>query len=599
MDFGVNLREVTLLFLELISERYARVLIKNHGVSFVDGIFAVGFKILSEDPELYEGQDAAPPEMACTMLYSFASTVPNEKVFPIVKKYLQIYGTSTNEHERAGAVYFLGHISDSDCCLDPIKDEIDVLTTFVVDKLTDASSAVRESAAETVGRFSENVVPEFLDKHKVVMPSLIAVARELQTSKHEMVIQKSLYAVSEFVQNLDYDIKHYLEQLVKLLLEYATSTTMDRESKYWALVALSNSILVAERSIKPYIPQLVPVFYNIISAQTADAADQKTKGQTLVCAGRVLAACGKDQVDAQTLQVFTAFGLECLKGGSQYELRETAVTYFADLSVLLKEDIAPYFTQVMDEILKICSEEIQQKTTEAPKQGFSLDSDSEGGDVLGVNIDIGHVDEKASAINALGILAMHAPLLCFSRMQEILAALEKNQFFFHENVKFHTVLAYMQIGLGLMKKNGVCDADDKFNWTKGAPSGSPLPQEVVDFFDKIVIPYFFETFKQEENKEVIERVLENMREMLIDFGPAVFVMHAPKVIEIIIAFLQKKTFCQSGDFGDDNEVEDVNPEEDDEEEEEEDDGIDHDEVILGNVTDLILYWARALGNDFA
>ena len=55
MDYGVNLREVTLLFLELISERYARVLIKNHGVSFVDGIFAVGFKILSEDPELYEG----------------------------------------------------------------------------------------------------------------------------------------------------------------------------------------------------------------------------------------------------------------------------------------------------------------------------------------------------------------------------------------------------------------------------------------------------------------------------------------------------------------------------------------------------------------
>jgi len=88
------LREVTLLFLELISERYARILIKNHGVGFVDGIFGVGFKILSEDPELYEGQDASPPEMACSMLYSFASTVPNDKVFPIIKKYLQQYGTS-------------------------------------------------------------------------------------------------------------------------------------------------------------------------------------------------------------------------------------------------------------------------------------------------------------------------------------------------------------------------------------------------------------------------------------------------------------------------------------------------------------------------
>ena len=100
----------------------------------------------------------------------------------------------------------MGFISDSDCCLDPIKDEIDVLTTFILEKLTDASSKVREAAAECVGRFSENVNPEFLDKHKVVMPSLITVVTELQTSKHDMVIQKSLYAVNEFVQNLDYDI---------------------------------------------------------------------------------------------------------------------------------------------------------------------------------------------------------------------------------------------------------------------------------------------------------------------------------------------------------------------------------------------------------
>lgn len=159
------------------------------------------------------------------MLYSFASTVPNDKVFPIIKKYLQQYGTSKNEDERAAAVYFLGYISDSDCCLDPIKEEIDVLATFVVDKLTDSSSKVRESAAETVGRFSENVNPEFLDKHKVVMPALISVVQELLTSKHNMVVQKSLYAVSEFAQNLEYDIKLYLEQLVKILLEYATSPT--------------------------------------------------------------------------------------------------------------------------------------------------------------------------------------------------------------------------------------------------------------------------------------------------------------------------------------------------------------------------------------
>ena len=82
----------------------------------------------------------------------------------------------------------------------------------------------------------------------------------------------------------------------------------------------------------------------------------------------------------------------------------------------------------MDEILKICSEEINQTTASStPKQGFSLDSDSEDADELGVNIDIGQVDERASAINALGIINIHAPLLCHTRMQEIMAALDGNR----------------------------------------------------------------------------------------------------------------------------------------------------------------------------
>lgn len=51
---------------------------------------------------------------------------------------------------------------------------------------------------------------------------------------------------------------------------------------------------------------------------------------------------------------------------------------------------------------------------------------------------------------------------------------------------------------------------------------------------------------------------------------------------------------EKGDFEDDS---DENPE--DESEDEEDDGINHDEVILGNTTDVILYLARAYGNTFA
>jgi hypothetical protein len=52
----------------------------------------------------------------------------------------------------------------------------------------------------------------------------------------------------------------------------------------------------------------------------------------------------------------------------------------------------------------------------------------------------------------------------------------------------------------------------------------------------------------------------------------------------------------------DEDLEDVideNPESEEEDEESEDDGIDHDELIFGNTSDIIIAMARAMGNSFA
>ena len=73
-----------------------------------------------------------------------------------------------------------------------------------------------------------------------------------------------------------------------------------------------------------------------------------------------------------------------------------------------------------------------------------------------------------------------------------------------------------------MRLNGVLNEDDRFEWKRGPPTGSPLPQQVTEYFNTIVFPYFFKIFDQEENKEVIEKVLENLRDLSDDFGPAIF-----------------------------------------------------------------------------
>jgi hypothetical protein len=69
---------------------------------------------------------------------------------------------------------------------------------------------VREATAETVGKFAEYVVPDFLDMHEQVVPSLLNVLKEL-TLQNDLTIQKSLFALHEFTNNLHEDVKIYLD----------------------------------------------------------------------------------------------------------------------------------------------------------------------------------------------------------------------------------------------------------------------------------------------------------------------------------------------------------------------------------------------------
>jgi len=363
VDFGKNLREVTLLFLELIAEKYIRILMKNHGMNFIDRIIAVGFKIASEDPEIYMDEENAPPYAAINMLYAYACEVPTEKGYPIFEKYLQEFGTSKNEHERAAAVSILGHIADNDACLDLVRENVDPLTNFITAKMQDESKFVREAAGETVGRFAEHVVPDFLEKHKTVMPCLLKVIHDLTTAgpKMDLTTQKALFAMNEFVQNLDYDIKLYLEQIIQVLLIYVTGN-YSRDIKYWALTCLTNTIGAAQKKILPFRDNLLQTLHGIITNQNT-VEGQNVKGQALMASGKLASACGKEKFPAEALDEFTKFAMRCLKEdkANKLELKETAITFFADLAVILKEDLKPVFDEVMSEILLTCVREDEMR----------------------------------------------------------------------------------------------------------------------------------------------------------------------------------------------------------------------------------------------
>lgn len=56
--------------------------------------------------------------------------------------------------------------------------------------------------------------------------------------------------------------------------------------------------------------------------------------------------------------------------------------------------------------------------------------------MVGVEMDLAIVDEKSSAVAALGQLGMHAPKSCLPRMKDIAEALEGLHHYAQSNVRF-------------------------------------------------------------------------------------------------------------------------------------------------------------------
>lgn len=65
------------------------------------------------------------------------------------------------------------------------------------------------------------------------------------------------------------------------------------------------------------------------------------RGQALMCAGQLAAAVGKERFPTDCIEVFTKYGLQFLQEKGKYELRETAISYFAEIARILRGEMAP------------------------------------------------------------------------------------------------------------------------------------------------------------------------------------------------------------------------------------------------------------------
>ncbi len=227
--------------------------------------------------------------------------------------------------------------------------------------------------------------------------------------------------------------------------------------------------------IMPYLNEILKTLMDIVTSTNMSSSDESVvKGQAIMCAGQLAAAVGKARFPSECIETFTKQALVYLQEENKFELRETAVSYFAELCKILKDEMQPIIDQVVTQVLASCKSEKgvkQFKDENGKTKQFSLDSDSDEDEVVGMDVDVNFIDEKAAAVHALGNLCLFCPSLLLPRLPEVLEVLSNLGFYMHENIRYHVCLTYSQISFGLLKHFApeAHDAEGKFLWKKGLP----------------------------------------------------------------------------------------------------------------------------------
>jgi len=130
--------------------------------------------------------------------------------------------------------------------------------------------------------------------------------------------------------------------------------------------------------------------------------------------------------------------------------------------------MAPIFNVVFDRIIKSIEGEEGIKAIAKKKEDddFSLESDSEEGEeVTEINVDTNFIDEKSSAIHALGNIALNCPGLILPHLEKIVNVLMEVGFYMHENIRYHVCLTLTQVASGLLRFfTGRTDTEQDYEW---------------------------------------------------------------------------------------------------------------------------------------
>lgn len=166
-----------------------------------------------------------------------------------------------------------------------------------------------------------------------------------------------------------------------------------------------------------------------------------------------------------------------------------------------------------------------------------------------MDVKLTELDEKASAIHALGELAKACPVKFIPHFQEAYQILENNYQFFYDNIRMQVLNCYESLTIALIKSKhgGVVPP-----YKQGIPCTQRFPEELEGHFHKELVPRLIFVMTEDDTEEVQACAIEALTNLIKEIGPALIDKNLENLTTAIMMLLEGR----SGEI-DDEEDEDT------------------------------------------
>ncbi|VAI07515.1 unnamed protein product [Triticum turgidum subsp. durum] len=416
----------------------------------------------------------------------------------------------------------------------------------------------REAAVTSLGVVSEGCSEHFKDK----LEECLKVVLEALKDQEQMVRGAASFALGQFAEHLQPEILSHYESVLPCILNALEDPSDEVKS------AIGSVAAAAEQAFIPYAEKVLEMMKGFMVLTKDEDLCARARATEVV--GIVAMAVGRTRMEA-ILPPFIEAAI-CGFGLDYSELREYTHGFFSNVAEILDDSFSQYLPHVVPLAFSSCNLDdgsaVDIDDADGVDNGFSgVSSDDDDDDeprVRNISVRTGVLDEKAAATQAIGFFALHTKSAYAPYLEESLKILIKHSGYFHEDVRLQAIISLKHILTAL----------------RAIPAHPDILEKQKDVLDTIMNIYI-KTMTEDDDKEVVAQACMSVADIMKDCGFAAVELYMPRLAEATLALLRQESCCQQV------------------ESDGEDDGdIDHDEVLMDAVSDLLPAFAKVMRSYF-